>query len=215
MTYLEMVNNILKRLREREVAFVDENSYSKLIGVLINDAIVDVENAWDWTALRTTLTVTTQADVFNYELNTTQSNFSILNVLNDTDDTVMLYKDSNWMDKMFLATNTEKGSPYFYSFNGVSVDGDTQVDVFPIPDGVYDLRFNVAIRSAELSADTDTPIVPVRPVLLLAYAKAVEERGEDGGVGSSMAYANAQRALSDAISYDANLHPEDLIWNEV
>ena len=48
MTYLQIVNNILKRLRERTVASVEESTYSKLIGVLVNDALIDVESAWHW-----------------------------------------------------------------------------------------------------------------------------------------------------------------------
>ena len=59
MTYLQIVNNILKRLRERTVASVEESTYSKLIGVLVNDALIDVESAWHWSGLRTTLTATT------------------------------------------------------------------------------------------------------------------------------------------------------------
>ena len=38
MTYLELVNNVLRRLREREVPTVTANTYSKLIAVLVNDA---------------------------------------------------------------------------------------------------------------------------------------------------------------------------------
>ena len=43
-----------------------------------------VENSWDWSALRTTLTITTTADVFNYSLTGSQNNIKELNVLNDT-----------------------------------------------------------------------------------------------------------------------------------
>jgi hypothetical protein len=50
---------------------------------------------------------------------------------------------------------------------------------------------------------------------MLAYAKAIEERGEDGGVAASSAYATAERAISDAISLDAIKHPEELIWQAV
>ena len=62
-TYLEMVNNILIRLREREVASVNENSYSKLVGLFVHDALVMVESAWNWSTLRETLTVNTQDGV--------------------------------------------------------------------------------------------------------------------------------------------------------
>ena len=86
MTYLQVVNNILKRLRERTVASVDETTYSKLVGVLVNDALIDVENAWHWSGLRTTLTATTSNGVFNYELNGSQNRLTIIDVINDTDN---------------------------------------------------------------------------------------------------------------------------------
>ena len=215
MTYLQLVNNILKRLRERTVSSVNENSYSSLIGVLVNDAKHEVEDAWDWSALRSTLSATTTSGIFNYELNGSQNRIKILDVINDSDDLFMEYKDAKWMDRVFLTTTPENGSPMYYSFNGVSNDGDTLVDLYPIPDGTYNIRFNCILRTADLSLDADDLGIPSQPVLALAYAKAIEERGEDGGVGASSAYATAQRALNDAISFDAHKHPEELIWQEV
>ena len=47
MTYKELVNGVLRRLRESEVTSVQTNAYSKLIGDLINDAKDLVESAWD------------------------------------------------------------------------------------------------------------------------------------------------------------------------
>lgn len=210
-----MVNNVLKRLRERTVSSVNESSYSALIGTLINDAMIEVENAWDWSALRTTLSATTQADVFSYELNGSKNRIKILDVVNDTENFFMQYADAHWMNNQFLNTSADTGIPRYYSFNGVSNDGDTQVDLYPIPNGVYTLRFNCILRNPELVADADLATIPTQPVLMLAYAKAIEERGEDGGVNSSSAYATASRSLSDAISLDAAKHPEELIWKEV
>ena len=37
-TYLELVNDVLVRLREPQVLSVSQNTYSSLIGKLINDA---------------------------------------------------------------------------------------------------------------------------------------------------------------------------------
>ena len=66
MTYLNVVNNVLRRMREEEVTSVSSSTYSKMVGDFVNDAKRSVEDAWDWSALRTTLTITTTADVFNY-----------------------------------------------------------------------------------------------------------------------------------------------------
>lgn len=215
MTYLQMVNNVLRRLREREVSTINETSYSKLIATIINDAKEEVEDSWDWSALRTTITANTTSGIFSYELQNSQNKIKILDVLNDTDDLFMKYADAHWMNKMFLAATPETGSPFYYSFNGVSSDGDTLVEVYPIPDATYVLRFNVVQRSPDLANDSDNIYIPHQPVLLLAYAKAIEERGEDGGVGASSAYATANRSLNDAISLDAIKHPEELIWTAV
>ena len=37
-TYLDLVNDVLVRLREAQVSSVSQNGYSSLIGALINDA---------------------------------------------------------------------------------------------------------------------------------------------------------------------------------
>lgn len=215
MTYLEIVNSVLRRLREREVSSVSESSYSKLIGDFVNDARNEVETAWGWSALRTTRTLSTTANVFNYELNGTQNNFTILDVINDTDNQFMEYRPGAWFDNAYLNQGPVTGSPTYYNFNGVANDGDTQVDIYPIPDGVYTVRFNVILRNVNMSGDGDDLYVPSRPVILLATAKAIEERGEDGGNASMNAYAAGRSSLADEIALDAARRPDETIWYPV
>ena len=219
MTYIELVNKVLLRLRESTVSTVqgsgNSNTYARLIGEFVNEAKSQVEAAWDWSALRSTLTLTTTADVFNYELNGSQNNFKVLDVLNDTSNFNMEYRDAAWFNQEFLTAVPQKGAPYFYNFNGVSTDGDTQVDIYPIPDAVYEIRFNVTLRNLPLSGDSDRMVIPSRPVILLATAMAIEERGEDGGQQSVNAYQMAKSALADEIALDAARHPEDTIWYQV
>jgi hypothetical protein len=212
MTYLDLVNNVLRRLRETEVSSVQSNSYSKLIGDLINDAKDLVETSWDWSALRTTLTITTTADVFNYSLTGSQNNIKELNVLNDTSNLIMQYQTNNWFDSQFLLGNPVSGAPMYYTYNGVDTDGDTLIDVYPKPDGVYSLRFNCALRNGDLSADTDTIKIPSMPVVHLAVAFASRERGETGGTSSTEYFSMANKYLSDAIAMDAARHPEETIF---
>jgi len=215
MTYLEAVNSVLRRLREREVASVSESAYSKLIGDFVNDATNEVEMAWSWSALRTTLTLTTTANIFNYELNSSQNNFTLLDVINDTANQFMSYRDGAWFDNAFLNQGTVAGSPEYYNFNGVANDGDTQVDIYPVPDGVYTIRFNVILRNQNMTGDGDDIYVPSRRVVLLALAKAIEERGEDGGNASMNAYAAGRSSLADEIALDAARRPEDTLWYPV
>ena len=86
MTYLQLVNNALRRLRENEVTTVNATTYSKMVGDFVNDAKTFVESAWDWSALRTTLTANTQEDVFNYVLTGSQNKIKVLHAYNDTSD---------------------------------------------------------------------------------------------------------------------------------
>lgn len=212
MTYLQLVNNVLKRLRERTVSTVNESAYSTLIGMLVNDAKQEVEQAWDWSALRTTLTATTTAGAFAYELTGAGDNMKMLDVVNDTSNNFMTYKTASEFTQYYLNTTPSRGAPRYYSFNGVDENGDTIVEVFPPPDGEYLIRFNIVDRQSDLSADTDVPVCPNKPIEMLAYAKAIEERGEDGGTASQSAYNTASRVLNDALSLDQAKHPEELIW---
>jgi len=212
MNYLDAINSVLKRLREREVGTPTENEYSTLIGILINDSLQEIEQAWDWSALRTSLTVTTSANVFNYELNGTQNNVKVLDAVNATSNSWVGYETAHWFNQQYLTDTPATGAPSRYSFNGVSSDGDTLVDLHPVPDGVYTLRFNVVQRSGELTESADKITVPSTAVVLLAYAKAVEERGEDNGQTGNSAYIAANKAMSNAIALDANKHPEELDW---
>lgn len=216
MTYLDLVNNVLIRLREEQVTTVSATTYSTLIGEFVNDAKRQVEDAWNWTALRSTLTVTTAADTFNYEMNGAGVRFKVLDVINDTSNFFMKQESSSWFNNALLNTATaETGEPKYYTFNGVSSDGDIQADVYPIPDGVYSLRFNFVVPQAKLTSDTTTILVPSEPVIFGAYARAIAERGEDGGLTTSEATLLAANSLNDAIAIEANHFPSELIWNEI
>jgi hypothetical protein len=212
MTYLQLVNSVLRRLREEEVSTVAQNSYSKLIGEFVNDAKRSVEDSYEWTALRNTLTITTQASVFNYILTDSQNKMKILDVINDTSNFFMQYRGSRWMDNAFLIDNVPSGTPQFYSFNGVDANGDNGLDLYPKPDGVYQVRVNAVVRTADFTVDTDKISVPSAPVVQLATALGARERGETGGTSSAELFAIADSTLADAIAIDASQHPEENIW---
>lgn len=212
MTYLQLVNKVLIRLREDEVSSVNENNYSKLVGEFVNDAVRQVEDAWDWSALRATITATTEEDIFNYILPTTGQSSKILDVINDTSNYFVTYKPQQWFNDRFLNNDLKKGSPTNYTFNATDPNGDTTVDVYPIPDGVYELRFNLIARTDNLSNDSDRILVPHLPIVHLAHALSVRERGESGSQSTPELLYTAERTLSDAVALDAAKHPEETIF---
>ncbi len=213
MTYLEIVNSVLRRLRENEVSSVNETAYSKMIAEMVNDVKREVEDAWNWDVLRTTLTANTANGLFNYVLVGSGTRFRVLDVINDTSDYVMAYRPTSWFDAVFLAQNAQNGSPIYYNFNGVDSNGDSQVDLFPIPDGVYSVRFNLVLPQADLVNDADVIEVNAQAVIFGTVARAIEERGDDGGL---MAAEDRYRShVSDLIAIEANRRPNELIWTGV
>lgn len=210
--YLELTNDVLIRLREPEASSVSDNAYVKLIAKYVNDSKRQVEDAYNWNSLSETLSATTTDGIFNYVLEGTGQRFRVIDVLNDTSNFVMRNASTRWMNDMFLIADPARGSPYYYNFNGTDVNGDTQVDVFPIPDGTFNLRFNVIRPQVELSANSDKLLVPHEPVILGALARAQAERGEDGGVQSSETYALYRQSLADAISLESARYVEEECW---
>lgn len=211
-TYLDMVNNVLTRLREPTVSSVQDNSYAKLMGVYINDAKREVEDAYDWNSLTNTLTAVTTESVFNYILTGSGTRFRVIDVLNDSQDFQLKYAPTTWMDRQFLIVDNNHGVPSYYNFNGVDANGDTQVDLFPIPNGTYTIRFNLIIPQTDLVLDSDKVLVPSHLVCLLAYAKAIAERGEDSGILSSEAYQLYRLALADSVAIERNRYLEEVVW---
>ncbi len=48
MTYLEIINEVLARLRESSVQTSAQTTYSSLVGRFVNDAKRQVEDAYSW-----------------------------------------------------------------------------------------------------------------------------------------------------------------------
>jgi hypothetical protein len=215
MNYIQLVNEVLVRLRESEVSSVTDNAYSKMIGKFVNDAKRNVEDAYNWNSLYDTLTAVTGADIFNYVLVGSGQRFRVIDVLNDTSDIEVYGASTTWMNQKFLLNSTQKGSPQYYNFNGTDSNGDTQVDLFPIPDGVYNIRFNIVLPQPMLSNNADVLKVPYEPVIFLAYAKALAERGEDGGLASNEAYGLYKQSLADAIALESGRYGEESSWSAV
>jgi hypothetical protein len=215
MTYLNLMNNVLRRLREEETTSVTGTTYVKMVGDFINDAKKLVEEATDWSALRDTIVVTTAASDNSYSLTGSSDNVKVMSVLNDTKNCFMDYQTKDWFNEQIYLLNASEGAPLYYTYNGLDANGDTEVLVSPKPDGVYSLRFNVVKRQADLSTSTDVILVPSQPVIHYAVALLARERGETGGTSTAEYFSIADKYLSDAIAIDAAKHPEEMIFRTI
>ena len=212
MTYLNLINNVLRRLREDEVSTVNETTYSTLIGDLVNDAKKIVENSFDWTALRDTITVATSNGTSEYSLTDSGDLAVIKDVINTTSKKFLYQRSKSYFNNVYYNQATLSGSPDYYTFIGTDSNGDLKVKLYPQPDAVYSLRFDVVVPQADLSSDADVLSVPTNPVLQLAYAMALRERGEAGGQSAVEQFAVASTALTDAIAFDANRYPTEMTF---
>lgn len=213
MTYLQLINGVLRRMRESQVTTVDESNYSVLVADFINDAKRFVEDRHDWTALRTTITVPTVASTYNYALTGASSRSKLLDANNTTSKCRLRQSSLGEFNNYFLLSTPASGSPDKFFMRGADANGDPSIDVYPIPDAVYSLAFDVVVKQADLEDAADVLTVPYQPVLLLAVAFAARERGETGGASAQELFSIADLALSDAVQMDAGNHPGELMWN--
>ena len=209
MTYLELVNDVLVRLRESTVSTVSETSYSALIGKFVNDAKRQVEDAYAWNVLGTTITLSTTSGTYQYALTGAGQKFQVIDVLNVTSNIGMKNIDFASMNRKQNFSTPVSGIPYEFAFDGVDASYDNKVTIYPRPDGVYSIPFSLAVPQATLALDATVIAVPDVLVVQNAYARALVERGEDGGLSSSEAYQLYKAMLSDYIALEGTRYPEN------
>ena len=215
MTYLNLMNNVLRRLREEETTSVTSTTYVKMVSDFINDAKTLVGQAADWSALRETLTISTTASDNTYLLTGGGDNVKVMSMLNDTQNCFMTYQTKDWFNDALYISNAVEGAPKYFTYNGLDSNGDTQILLGPTPDGVYSIRVDLVKRQADLVANDDSLLIPAQPVIHLAVALLARERGETGGTSTAEYFQIANQYLSDAIAIDAAKHPEEMVFRTV
>lgn len=208
MTFLQMINDVLIRLRETQVSTNAETAYSILIGRLVNDAKRQIEDSFDWNVLGQTFTVTTNSAAHSYPLTGIGQKFSSQDVLNTTSIIPMINISVSEMTRYQNLGTPATGIPSFYAFDGTT-GTDSNVVLYSRPDGVYTIKFFLTVPQALLAADGTSVLVPDFLVVQNAYARALVERGEDQGLNSSEAYQLYRGMLADSIALESTRFPED------
>lgn len=192
MTYLELVNAVLRRLREEQASTVAESDYTRLIGDFVNDAKRMCEDAWDWSSLRSTVTFDTVVGTKEYTLTSTGHRTEI---------------------KEVYETDTENAVDF--KVTGKDSNGDIKIKLKRAPTEVKELTFEIINRNPDLSADADEVKIPTAPIVQYAYSFALRERGETGGQSASEQSAFARQDLTNAIALDASLYETETTWTMV
>ena len=214
-TYLQIVNEVLTRLREPTVSTVTENTLSSLIGVWVNDTKRQVNDAYDWDALNAYVDVTTVPGQWTgYSLTGAGLRFRVNDVINTSRYWPLYGIDKPSIDRfMYMMKDPVRNPPTNFNLGSVDSNGDMQVSFWPIPNAVDLIKFSLVIPETDFSADTDTTKLPKEPIVLGALARAMVERGEDGGQSASEAYATYKQSLADFIAIEAARSPENDAWD--
>lgn len=215
MNYLDIVNSVLRRMRQNTVSSLYENRQSAVIAEFVNDAKRECDDAHDWSAYRTDLTIGTSDGINTYELTGSENRATIIDVRNTTQKCMINPVSSAYIRRQSLVSDLGSSQPTYYALEGVASNGNTQMKFWPTPDDTYIIKVHCVLRPGELEAEGDTLTIPSKPVVLMAWALASQERGDvDAGDLQSL-FQLAKNALADAIMYDAAKNPDEQIWYPV
>ena len=210
MTYRQLINEVLIRLRESTIDAdwsgaindsADVSDYEKVIGSLVNDTKRSIESYHDWLVLRETVDISTVNGTKNYNLSSGQD-FKIIDVINNATGNQLVQVSKAYLNRERYPT-ASTGEPHYYGFNGADSSNNLKVDLSPTPSKAETISFDIVKYQDTLTAATTTLKIPAQPVILGAWARAIAERGEDGGTQSAIAAQEATNSLNQAIMLDS------------
>lgn len=207
MTYLELINGVLTRLRE-PLAITSKQQEDPVINLakdFVNDAKRHVEMAHRWNATRKQWMLSTLKGQASYILPSTSSGCIVSKVMLDGNHL------HQW-DLKSIMGHPKAGTPYRYAFDGTDDEGNLSIRFDNIPDKKYTVDVLGWRSLPDLKEDEDILRIPSQPVLYYALALAARERGEVGGQTATELFGMAQQYISDAIAIDANHSPTEFMW---
>lgn len=236
MNYLDMCNEVLIRMREREILAVDHpdnDPQQKLVTRFVKDAATLVERSHTWNSSRKIWILDLAHEVYKYRLNGFAEQSSIYLARYDA-GAPLQERSADWMARQ----RRQMGTPQWYAPSHVS-DHSVELHVYPRPDNTFGgsgdvFEYSVAEfgenagtqyasptktlfvygygKSQPLKNNLDEIALPNDPVMHYALAYAQRERGEAGGQNSQESFALAKQYLSDAIAWDVNNSRAEYNW---
>lgn len=210
VTFLKAVNRTLVKLRESELTtLAGVSGYPSLIAQLVNETKEEIETAWQWTSLRTSIDITTVASQDTYSITGAGEEFILDSVWDVTHATQLIGPSPNfYVDRQLITTSLQSpGLATYVDMLGMDSNGDPELRLTPTPsEAGITIRVFGRKKQAYLETSTDSATlikIPWRPLVLGTYVKALSERGEDGGAVYDEAVMAYERALSTAIQIDS------------
>ena len=219
MTFRELINEVLIRLREDTIATdwsgnINDSTtvtdYQKVIGSLINDSKRNIESYHDWLVLRETVDVATVSGTRNYNLSSGQE-IKIIDVINQATGTNLIQVSRQYINSTIYPSENS-GEPMYYAFNGADSSNNLKVDLEPKPNSVQTISFDMVKYQDELKTASTVIKIPNKPVVIGSWMRAVAERGEDGGTQSTVIAMEYKEILNQSIMVDSGNTQYESDW---
>lgn len=217
MTYIDLVNEVLIRMREDTVGSIGSSRLAvtddpvvDIVKLSVNDAKDIVESAHQWNALREDWTFTTVAGTHTYGLAGAGAQATIESVYSANGSAIKNVPLATIHRKS--AANGNQNTPMYWAANGQDSNGDLAIRLYNTPSAAIQYTVHGFKRTDHLDIDSDQLKVPSKPVIYLAFALASRERGETGGAQASELFAMGNQYLTDAIALDAAASDLDNNW---
>jgi hypothetical protein len=231
MTVLEIVNRVLRRLREDTVTSLIETDYSRMVAEMLYDVHQECLE-YDWSAMQHVIDVPVDAsqrvlDLTRLEANSgdilaggrvtkndsyvmwDRNHLPMAWIFDDTSDTEgdrMIYLQQADMEHLYQTDRDFTADDATYFSLRMSPDRDgLSMTVWPPPDAAKHIRMRMWTPEDEIdvTADDDTTLlVPSRPLILGTIMLALNERGEELGEPGNVAERRYYEARSAAIELD-------------
>lgn len=213
-TRLQIINAVLPRLREATVATSSSTIYATLIAGLLVTVKNQIEQAWQWRALRDTFDITVLPNVTTYSLTSSGQFAQIIDVWNRTTNLEVqqgTMRDFN--QKFFGVTTVQTGDVTLYSPTGLDSNFNIQIDTWPNVVGTNALKANVYVPQTPDPADSTAIIIPNQVLIEGIIAYALAERGDDNGTAAQAQMDLYKVMLSDTIAGEVRQDQSEVDWD--
>jgi hypothetical protein len=233
MTVLEIVNRVLRRLRETTVSDLQETEYSSLVTELLIDVHAECMDH-DWSSMEHTVDVPVNAaqrvvdlsrlvasggnvdpasrlptseSVLTYDDDGTPQCW-VFDSSSDTTGTPLGYVSPPALDQLYQEDRANTGlNPSLFSLRNHPDRSGLELTLWPAPTATRHIRIRLWTPESPIQITTDETrqlLVPDRPLVQGTLYLALNERGEEIGEPGNIAERRYDKALAAAIEQDVN-----------
>ena len=219
-TQLNIVNDVLRRLREDEVSSVATSAYATLMAMFLNDAKEDLEDEWFWAVNEISIDTSITSDgARTYDLTSTTDRSFLIRQIND--QTPHAYDVTTNQNGQLMDIPLKRLQQVRDTYRGTvpDVEAPREFAITPDSDGRgYTLTLAQGATSARTwrtywyapqaelaldgTADNTGIVLPERPLFLRTLYYALNERGEEMGEPGGIAERKSDKAATAAKEID-------------